>query len=122
MAKAVPKPETTPNKKAKKLPSSKTLNMQSMILRESRKLAFLICLCGLPIYLYILTIPEEKKLIELEEKLTKAEQREQTAIEENDRVTREINAYKSDPEYLEIIARDHLNYYKDGETVIRIKR
>ena len=40
----------------------------------------------------------------------------------NDRIKREITAFKSNPDYLEIIARDHLNLCKEGETIIRILR
>ena len=109
-------------KRAKKQPNAKALNFQSMLIREARKLALLGCVCGLPVYIYVMTIPEQKKLKTLEARLQEVEKKEQLAIEANDRITREISAYRSNPEYLEIIARDHLNYYKEGETIIRIDR
>lgn len=109
-------------KKARKQPSLKVLNFQSMLLREAKKLALLIFVCGIPLYLFVLTIPEKKRLKALEARLEEAYEEEKLAMEANDRITREISAYRSNPEYLEIIARDHLNYYKEGETVIRIER
>jgi cell division protein FtsB len=35
--------------------------------------------------------------------------------------TREVNLLKTDPVYLETIARDRLDLMKDGETVFRIE-
>ena len=37
------------------------------------------------------------------------------------RQTREVNLLKTDPVYLETIARDRLDLMKDGETVFRIE-
>ena len=108
--------------KKKKQPSVKTLGIQSTILRECRKFALLAFMCGFPIYVYVITIPEQRKLKQLEAKLSEAVKQEQLALEANDRIKREISAYRTNTEYLEIIARDHLNYYKEGETIIRIER
>ena len=105
-----------------KQPSLKLLNLQSLLLRESKKLALLIFVSGLPLYVYVITIPEQKRLDALRLRLSESQKEEQLAMEANDRITREISAYRSNPEYLEIIARDHLNYFKEGETIIRIER
>ena len=37
------------------------------------------------------------------------------------RQTREVNLFKTDPAYLETIARDRLDLMKDGETIFRIE-
>jgi len=37
------------------------------------------------------------------------------------RQTREVNLLKTDPAYLETIARDRLDLMKDGETIFRIE-
>ena len=108
--------------KKKKKPTAEVLSLQSTALREARKLALLILCCGLPAYLYVLSVPEKKKLDELEAELKNVKREEKVALQANDRISREISAYKSNPEYLEIIARDHLNLYKEGERVIRIER
>lgn len=116
------KAQAIKRRSSKKQPTLQTLTLQTVLIKESKKLALLILCVGAPLLIYIYTIPEEKKLTELEERLENAEKEERLALENNDRITREINAYRSNPEYLEIIARDHLNYYKEGETVIRIER
>ena len=103
-------------------PSLHLLNLQSALLRELRKIAVFACICGAPIYLYVITIPEQRKLETLQQTMSDAIIKEQLALEANDRIMREISAYRSNPDYLEIIARDHLNYYKQGEKIIRITR
>lgn len=47
---------------------------------------------------------------------------ENHAIEQVDEKQREYSAIESDPEYLGLIARDRLNYYKPGEQVFRIEK
>lgn len=37
------------------------------------------------------------------------------------RETREVNLLKTDPTYLETIARDHLDLMKEGETIFRLE-
>ena len=49
-------------------------------------------------------------------------ERESAVIDRKDAKERELNAIETDPSYLEIIARDRLNYYKPGEHVFRIER
>lgn len=47
---------------------------------------------------------------------------EQSVIERKDAKERELRAIETDPAYLELIARDRLNFYKPGEHVFRIER
>jgi cell division protein FtsB len=63
-----------------------------------------------------------RELSEKRTDLADVEQRETSVIERKDAKERELNAIETDPAYLEIIARDRLNYYKPGEHIFRIKR
>ena len=47
---------------------------------------------------------------------------EKSVIDRKDSKERELRAIEEDPAYLELIARDRLNYYKPGEHVFRIER
>ena len=47
---------------------------------------------------------------------------EAAVIDRKDAKERELRATESDPSYLELIARDRLNFYKPGEHVFRIAR
>lgn len=67
-------------------------------------------------------LPQKKELRRLDELLDDAGKREQLSLQENDRATRELSALQSDPNYLEIIARDRLDLQKEGEQIIRIER
>ena len=49
-------------------------------------------------------------------------ERESAVIDRKDAKERELHAIETDPGYLEIIARDRLNFYKPGEHVFRIER
>ena len=49
-------------------------------------------------------------------------EKESAVIEKKDAKERELSAILHDPQYLELIARDRLNYYKPGERVFRIER
>ena len=44
------------------------------------------------------------------------------SLEDVDEKAREYQAIETDPNYLGIIARDRLNYYKPGEYIFRLER
>ncbi len=54
--------------------------------------------------------------------LAEVKEQEMQVLEREDAKKREYKAIETDPKYLEIIARDRLNYYKEGEFVFRIER
>lgn len=63
-----------------------------------------------------------RDLGDMREDLADVMEREAEVIERKDAKQRELRAIETDPSYLEIIARDRLNYYKPGEHVFRIER
>ena len=109
-------------RRGKKAPSAQVVTLQGSLIREARKFALLVLCCAIPGYLYILSLPEAQKLDNLRESLVSAEVSKKVSEQKNDRIMREISAFKSNPEYLEIIARDHLDLCKQGETIVRILR
>lgn len=56
------------------------------------------------------------------EELDYLKQRNQALAEENTQIQKEIEALKSDPYAVEMLARDKLNLVKPGETVYQIVR
>ncbi len=70
----------------------------------------------------VAALPHQKKLDELRVDLDDVLSDEQAVIDQKDAKERELRAIESDPDYLEIIARDRLNYYKSGEHIFRIER
>ncbi len=85
-----------------------------------------VCLAvvGLAVGLAVLSqsVPEEKKLRALEAKLASAIEREKEAKEKKERVEVEHQALRNDQEFLEIHARDRLDYYRKGEKVLRFRQ
>ncbi len=68
------------------------------------------------------TKPQMNEVVRLEKELVEVEKQEKDIFLEKDRVEQQRQALRSNPEYLEMIARDKLDLQKEGETVIRIQR
>ena len=80
-------------------------------------LLFLAGVAGLAYY-YIPLIKRSRAFEqELEAKKLALQQEEQT----HERLKREIDLLKTDPEYVEKVARDKLGYGRDGETLYRFE-
>lgn len=67
-------------------------------------------------------VPQRKRLIKLEEKLKDAKVREQAVLADREYHFIEHRALREDPAFLEIHARDRLDYYRQGERVLKFKR
>lgn len=63
-----------------------------------------------------------RELSALRADLAEVEAQESVVIDRKDAKERELKAIEQDPAYLELIARDRLNYYKPGEHIFRIER
>ncbi|MDG1357936.1 MAG: septum formation initiator family protein, partial [Akkermansiaceae bacterium] len=68
------------------------------------------------------TLQPYRKLKKMEVVLNEVVDKENAVIEQKDAKQRELTAILNEPQYLEMIARDRLNYYKPGERVFRIDR
>lgn len=71
---------------------------------------------------YGLCLPQKKELMGLQNELASREAEAEEVREERDQLRQEVLWLNSDPDYLEIIARDRNDLFKDGETVYRIER
>lgn len=66
--------------------------------------------------------PQRRELEKLEEKLALAKQREAKVFADREYHQIEYRALREDPEFLEIHARDRLDYYREGERVLKFRR
>ncbi len=66
-------------------------------------------------------VPQKRKLDEMELKLQDAQEREERVLAEKIYHETELRALRDDPEFLEIHARDRLDYYKEGERVLKFR-
>lgn len=69
-----------------------------------------------------MALPQKRELQALEMKLEQAKERERVVTTERDHRRIELRALREDPAYLEIHARDRLDYSREGERVLRMKR
>jgi len=81
--------------------------------------ALLIALC-LGALLFLLFLPEWNKLELMKRQRDELIRQKQTAELEQKQLEREVTLIKTDPEYVEMIARDKLDLMKEGETIYRL--
>lgn len=63
--------------------------------------------------------PQKRELAKLEASLRITQSREEENLARKEHKEIELKALREDPAYLEIQARDRLNYYRKGEKVLR---
>lgn len=64
-------------------------------------------------------VPQKKEYEKLQAKLNATREREAETLARKDHKRIELQALREDPVYLEVQARDRLNYYHEGERVLR---
>ena len=69
-----------------------------------------------------MSLPQYAVLDEKQEMLEAALEVESEAKARKDRAQRENRALQEDPAYMELLARDVLDYYKPGEVVFEVER
>lgn len=67
-------------------------------------------------------VPQKRELEKLQGRLAQAQERDQLVTAQRDQRRIELRALREDPAYLEVHARDRLDYYQDGEQVLRFRR
>lgn len=65
--------------------------------------------------------PQKRELEKLQGKLRIAQEHEETVLSHKECKEIELQALREDTSYLEIQARDRLNYYRTGERVLRFR-
>jgi hypothetical protein len=98
------------------------LEARTRAIQGAGKLALIACCLSLGFVVVATAIPQRKTLEKLEAKLLLAKQREREVSAQRDYRTIELRALREDPAYLEIHARDRLDYCGEGERVLKFKR
>ena len=65
--------------------------------------------------------PQKREMEKLEAKLTLAKQREAAVSADREYHQVEYRALREDPSVLEIQARDRLDYYREGERILKFR-
>ena len=98
------------------------LEARTRVIQGAGKLALIACCLSLGFVVVATAFPQRRALEKLEGRLALAKEQECQVIAERDQRRIELRALREDPAYLEIHARDRLDYCRDGEKVFRFRR
>ena len=98
------------------------LEARTRVIQGAGKLALMACCLSLGFVVVATAFPQRRTLDKLEAKLKLAQERERLVVAEREHSRIELRALREDPGFLEIQARDRLDYCRDGERVLRFKR
>ena len=106
----------------KRKPSRQVMEARTKSISFLNRAAFVVLMILICIAVAVTVFPQWGELKKLEEELATTNAEEQEALALVDQKTRELRALRNDQEFPELKARDILNLYRPGETVIRIHR
>ena len=98
------------------------LEARTRVIQGAGKFALIACCLALGFVVVATAFPQRRKLEKLEAQLKLAQERERTVVEERDCRNIELRALREDRAFLEIQARDRLDYSREGERVLRFRR
>jgi cell division protein FtsB len=108
--------------KMRKRPAGKHLRARTTGIRIVNRVAFTCLVAIVCVAVAVLSVPQVRKLRAMKEELARTIAQETHVRAYKDQKSRELAALRSDPSYLELIARDRLDLYRTGEHIYRIKR
>jgi cell division protein FtsB len=98
---------------------ARRLEVRARILQGIGRVFFIVACLAVGFVVVSTAAPQKRKLEALAARLEQARERERKVTEDRDFYEIEHQALRTDPEFLEIHARDRLNYYRDGERVLK---
>ena len=110
------------SKKHRRKKAGKHLRARTTGFRIVNRVAFVMLVGVACVAVAALSVPQLRELSRLKAELVRAEAQERHVLDRKEAKERELDALRSDPSYLELIARDRLDLHRTGETVFRIKR
>ena len=98
------------------------LEARTRAIQGASRIGFLMLCMAIGFVVVATAIPQRRELDKLEVKLKAAKEREKVVLSNREYHNIEHRALQEDPAFLEIHARDRLDYYRDGERVLKFKR
>jgi hypothetical protein len=98
------------------------LEARTRVIQLASRVAFLGFCVAIGFVVVATAVPQRRELLKLEVKLQAAMEREELVLADRDYHMVEHRALREDPAFLEIHARDRLDYYQEGERVLKFKR
>ena len=98
------------------------LEARTRMIRGAGRLVFIAFGVALGFVVLATAMPQKRELEKLEARLILAQDRERLANAQREQRRIELRALREDPAYLEIHARDRLDYCREGERILRFRR
>ena len=100
----------------------KRLEARTRGLQRAHRVAFFAFCIAIGFVVVATAFPQRRALDRLEVKLKAAQEMEENVLADREYHHVEHIALKEDPAFLEIHARDRLDYYLEGERIFKFKR
>lgn len=97
------------------------LEARTRLIQGAGKLAFVAFCVSVGFVVVATAFPQRRELIKLEAKLKEAQEQEELMLADREYHQIEYRALREDPAFLEIHARDRLDYYREGERVLKFR-
>lgn len=97
------------------------LEARTRVIQGVERVVFVMFCMSLGFVVVATAFPQRRELEKLEAKLELAKQRESTINADREYHQVEYRALREDPLFLEIHARDRLDYYREGERVLKFR-
>lgn len=112
----------SPSKSSRQSRPGKHLRARTTGIRIVNRVAFTVLVAIACLAVAVLSLPQVRHLRGLKEELSRTNAQESHVRAYKDQKSRELSVLRSDPSYLELVARDRLNLYRSGERIYRIQR
>ena len=108
-------PKCTPKKLSRVMATTRVIN-------GINKLLYMAAAGAFGLLIVATAVPQKRKFDEVQAKLQDIKEREEEVLEIKENREIELYALRQDQAYLEVQARDRLNYYREGEMILRFER
>lgn len=97
------------------------LEARTRVIQGAGRLAFVAFCMSIGFVVVATAFPQRRELERLEAKLKLAQDQEARILADKEYHLVEYRALREDPAFLEIHARDRLDYYREGERVLKFR-
>ncbi len=98
------------------------IKASTRIFTQVSKALYLVIACAFGLLILATAAPHKREHATLQKQLQKTLKREEMILARKEHKEIQLQALRTDNTYLELLARDRLNYYKEGERILRFDR
>ena len=98
------------------------LEAQTKAIQGAGRLMFVMFCVAIGFVVVATAFPQQREMEKLEAKLVLSKDREKIILADREYHEIEHRALREDPAFLEIHARDRLDYYREGERILKFRK